>query len=205
MSFLTNSEKQQIAQTIREAEAQTSGELVAVIAHASDEYRYIPLLWASLIALLTPGPLLLLIPDLAFAYVYATQVGIFFVLAGLFRVNIIKTRLIPKSVKRRRASRLAWEQFFAQGLHQTREHTGVLLFVSVAERYVEIIADKGINDVVEADTWDNVVANFIGHVKQKRYAEGFIAAITDCGKVLNQHFPATHENPDELPNHLVEL
>ena len=82
----------------------------------------------------------------------------------------------PTAVKRRRAGRLAREQFFAQGLHLTRARTGVLIFVSVAEHYVEIIADQGIDALVPPGTWDKAVADFVGQVRAGHIAEGFLAA-----------------------------
>ena len=129
----------------------------------------------------------------------------FVVLALLFRWPPLMMRLIPKAVKHRRASRVAHQQFFEQNLHHTKDRTGVMLFVSVAEHYVEIIADKGINDVVEDGVWDKVIADFVQHVKARQVAEGFVTAVAACGKILAEHFPATHDNPNELPNHLIEI
>ena len=205
MTFLNDSDKKRIAEAIRDAEAGTGGELVTVIARASDDYLYIPLLWAALIALLLPGLLMLLPLEIDYGTIYEIQVIGFFALALLFRWPLLMMRLIPKAVKHRRASRVAHQQFFEQNLHHTRERTGVMLFVSVAEHYVEIIADKGINDVVEEGVWDKVIADFVQHVKARQVAEGFLAAVAACGRILAEHFPATHDNPDELPNHLVEI
>jgi putative membrane protein len=80
-----------------------------------------------------------------------------------------------------------------------------LLFVSVAERYVEIIADKGINDKVEQDQWSRVVARFIGQVKDDQICQGFLQAIETCGEILTEHFPVEPGNKNELPDHLVML
>ena len=80
------------------------------------------------------------------------------------------------------------------------ERTGVLLFVSAAEHYVEIIADKGINDVVADDAWQDIVQNFVQHVKQQQVTDGFLTAIAACGELLADHFPATDKDINELPN-----
>lgn len=85
-----------------------------------------------------------------------------------------------------------------------REGTG-LLRDGIAERYVEIIADKGINDVVEVGIWSTVVNDFISKVKIGQHAEGFLVAIDDCGSIWAKHFPAKVDNVNELPDHLVEL
>ena len=205
MTFLSEADKQRIAEAIREAEMKTSGELVTVIARAADTYLYIPILWASLAALTLPAIIWLLPVDLPFPLLYSLQLATFLGLALLFRWTPLKMRLIPKAVKRRRAGRLAWEQFFAQNLHLTRERTGVLLFVSVAEHHVEILADKGINDKVKQGAWDDIVADFIKRVQAKQITEGFLSAIGACGELLAESFPRPEGDIDELPNRLIEI
>ena len=113
--------------------------------------------------------------------------------------------LVPDWITRRRASRGAREQFFERGLHLTRARTGVLIFVSVAEHYVEIIADEGIDTLVPPGTWDKAVADFVERVRAGRVAEGFLAAIEVVGTRLAEHFPRAPDDRDELPNHLIEI
>jgi len=205
MAFLTDSDKQRIAAAIAAAEQKTRGELVAVIAGSSDAYRYIPFLWAALLALLVPGILSVLGDPLPGNIAYLVQICTFLGAAVLFNWTPLKMRLIPTAVKQQRAHRFAQQQFLLQNLHMTHEHTGVLLFVSVAEHYVEIIADKAINDMVAPDAWKAIVANFIKQVRSKQVTDGFLTAIAACDELLASHFPATGENRNELPNHLVEL
>ncbi len=205
MTFLTEHEKRQIAAAIAAAEHKTQGELVTVITRCSDDYRYIPLLWAALLALLVPGVLSVLENPLPGDLAYLAQICTFLGAAVLFNWLPLKMRLIPADVKRLRAHRLAREQFFLQNLHLTRERTGVLLFVSVAERYVEIIADQGINEVVAPEAWQSIVSAFIGQVRKRQVADGFLTAIAACGELLADRFPATDDNRNELPNRLVEL
>ena len=205
MSFLNNSEKQRISAAIAAIERQTSGELVTVITQCSDEYRYIPYLWAALLALLVPGVLSLDIVPLAVNLYYLLQICTFLGAAVIFNWPPLKVHLIPTGVKKLRAHRLAQEQFFLQKLHTTPGRTGVLLFVSVAEHYVEIIADRGINDAVADSAWAVIVERFVKDVRDKRVAEGFVTAINACGKLLAVHFPATGKTTNELPDHLVEL
>lgn len=205
MSLMNNSDKQRISAAIAAIERQTSGELVTVITRCSDDYRYIPYLWAALLALLVPGILSLdatLIPG---KFHYLLQICVFLGAAVLFNWLPLKIRLIPAGVKKLRAQRLAREQFFLQNLHGTPGRTGILLFVSLAEHYVEIIADKGINDVVSDNAWEAIVEHFVADVKNNRVVAGFVTAISACGELLVAHFPATGENINELPDHLVEL
>ncbi|MEN8205494.1 MAG: TPM domain-containing protein [Pseudomonadota bacterium] len=205
MVFLCDNEKQQIAAAIKAVEQKTRGELITVITRSSDAYRYIPFLWAALLSLLVPGILSLFENPLSLNIAYLVQVCTFLGAATVFNWMPLKIHLIPAAVKKLRAHRLAREQFFLQNLHMKSERTGVLLFVSVAEHYVEIIADKGINDVVGHDAWQDIVRNFVQQVRQRQVTDGFLTAIAACGELLEQHFPSTDENSNELPNHLVEL
>jgi putative membrane protein len=205
MAFLTDQDRQQITAAIVAAERRTSGELVTVIAEAADDYRYIPLLWPALAALMLPAVVLAVWPQTGAFRLYLVQAATFFALSLVAHLPQVHLALVPASVKRRRASRLAREQFFERGLHLTRGRTGVLIFVAVAERHVEIIADAGINALVPPGTWDQAVAEFVERVRQGRIAEGFIAAIGQVGDRLAEHFPRPADDTDELPNRLIEI
>ena len=205
MTFLSPTEKQQIADAIRVAESKTQGELVCVITPASNDYRYLPLLLATLVALSLPAIAWLSQVWWTQAEVYLAQVALFLLALLALQWWPLKMRLIPRSAQRKQAARLAREQFYAQQLHNTRDRTGVLLFVSVAERYVEILADEGINAKVAPGTWDAIVKNFVGQLAAGRIAPGFLDAVAACAAILAEHCPARSENPDELPNRLIEL
>jgi putative membrane protein len=205
MAFITDDDRQRIRAAIEAAELRTRGEFVTVIARESDDYLYIPILWAALISLAIPGLAQLSLVPWLVAHTYSIQVVAFVLIAVLFRLPAIKHRLIPTYVQRQRAHQIALEQFFLQNLHGTEERTGVLLFVSVGEHYVEIIADKGINDRVEPGAWDAVVQVFVADVRRGRVADGFVDAIEGCGRLLETHFPIGEGDRNELPDHLIEL
>jgi putative membrane protein len=205
MPFLTDHDRQRIADAITATERTTSGELVAVVAQAADDYRYIPLLWPALAALLLPAILLTIAPRMSAWTLHLAQATTFVVLALLAHLPAVRIALVPDSIKRRRAGRLAREQFFEQRLHLTRARTGVLIFVSVAEHYVEIIADEGINALVPPGTWDKAVADFVEQVRAGRIAEGFLAVVEVVGTRLAEHFPRADDDRDELPNRLIEI
>jgi putative membrane protein len=205
MAFLTDQDRQKITEAITETERRTSGELVAVVAPTADDYRYVPLLWPALVALLLPAMLLTIAPDMAVWALYFAQATAFFALALLLHLLPVRMALVPDSLKRRRASQLAREQFFEQRLHLTRARTGVLIFVAVAEHYVEIIADEGINALVPPGTWDKAVADFVEQVRAGRVTEGFLAVVEVIGTRLAEHFPPAADDRDELPNRSREL
>ena len=132
------------------------------------------------------------------------QWATFIVLALLFRIPAITTRLIPRPVRHWRASNLARRQFIEQNLHHTAGETGLLIFVSEAEHYVEILADRGISSRIDNAVWESIVARFTSAVREGKVLQGFLQCIEACGEHLHREIPATHER-NELPNRLVVL
>lgn len=204
MTLLTQSEQQQVAEAIERIERDTDAELVTVLAEQADDYRYIPLLWAGLIALLIPGAVLFFTATISAWQLLLVQWATFIVLALLFRMPSLTTRLIPRSVRHWRACNLARRQFIELNLHHTEGGTGMLIFVSEAERYVEILVDRGIASRIDNSAWEAIVAGFTDQVHNGQVLEGFLGCIEACGSLLKEHVPATHER-NELPNRLVML
>jgi putative membrane protein len=202
--MISDADKTRIAEAIRQAEAATSGEIFCVIARRSSDYRLVPLAWAALIALLAPLPLIYLTLWPA-SVIYIIQLVAFAAAAfGLSRPRI-RFRLVPPRAKHDRAHAEALRQFLAHGLHRTEHRTGVLIFASTAERYVEIVADGTINARVAPQVWDDAIAALTDGIKHGRAGDGFVAAIGQCGAVLAAHFPPGALQKNELPDKLVEL
>jgi putative membrane protein len=197
MTLLSESELRQVAEAIERVERSTDAELVTVLAAQADDYHYIPLLWASLIALLLPGALLFFSGWLSAWQLLLVQWATFIVLALLFRLPGVTSRLIPRSVR-------CWRACIELNLHHTEADTGVLIFVSEAERYVEILVDRGISSRIDNAAWESIVGCFTERVKQGQVLEGFLGCIEASGALLAQHVPKTHER-NELPNRLVLL
>src|SRR5512146_3044825 len=130
-------DKARITTAIHAAEKSTSGEFVAVVARASDHYVFLPLLWAAILALLFPGACFLTGSAVGWVHLYQIQLLIFIVLAVLLlTLPGLHLKLVPRRVMHAHASRLARAQFYERGVHLTSHHSGVLLFVSLAERFV---------------------------------------------------------------------
>ncbi|WP_106476041.1 TPM domain-containing protein [Phytohalomonas tamaricis] len=204
MSLLSESDQRQVAEAITRIERETDAELVTVLAAQADSYTYIPLLWAGLIALVVPGAINYFPGWLSVHEMLLVQWATFIVLSLIFHIPKITTRLIPRSVRHWRASSLARYQFLEQNLHCTEGGTGMLIFVSEAERYVEILVDRGISSRLSDDTWQASVETFTRHVSQGETLKGFLECIESCGEQLKRHVPATHER-NELPNRLIIL
>ncbi len=202
--MISQNDKDRITEAIRQAETRTSGEIFCVLAHHASDYRLVPIAWAAVISLAVPWPLIhfTLWPA---SVIYFLQLAAFIAAAIALSQRSIRFHLVPRRAKHDRAHFVAMRQFSAQGLHQTENRTGVLIFASIAERYAEIVADAGINAKVTPEVWDKAVAALIAGMKREQPGDGFVAAIEQCGVVLAAHFPPGALNRDELPNKLVEI
>ena len=202
--MIAESDKARVSAAIREAEAHTAGEIFCVIARHSSDYRLVPFAWAAAMALFVPLPFLSL-TNWSAPVIYLLQLFAFLVGAAALSHPGIRFQIGPRRARRDRAHSEAMRQFFAQGIDKTEHRTGVLIFASATERYVEVIADAGINDRVPAAVWDDAVRALVAAIKAGRPADGFVAAIEQCGAVLAAHFPPGALKRDELPDKLVEI
>lgn len=114
---------------------------------------YVPLVWSTLIALATPWPLIAF-TELAVQRIFIIQrLGFAASMLLLLSMPRLRMWLVPHVVRRQCAHRAAMDQFVVRGMARTREHTGVLIFASIAERYARIIADVGIAEKVPSQSW----------------------------------------------------
>lgn len=158
-----------------------------------------PLLWAAVLALLLP------LANRFTPVSFGCQSIAFIVLAVVFLLTPLRLALTPRTVRDSNCRRRAFEQFFMQKLHMTEKRTGVLLYVSVDEHYVELLADHGINAKVLPNEWDTITDAFIADVRGGKVHEGFLRAVNSCAHVLSKHFPIQGVDVNELDDNLVEL
>jgi putative membrane protein len=199
-----------IAEAIRQAESRTSGEIYAVLARRSDSYFYVAGFTVACGILFAA----VLVAVAAHWYWYTVPLPIFglAILAAflcavllLWLVPSVTLWLVPKRILYRRAHLNAIQQFLARNVHLTSQRTGILLFVSLAERYAEVVADAGINAKVHQDEWNNIVAILTDHAHRDDLTAGFLKAIEKAGLLLQEHFPIGPHDVNELDDHLVEL
>jgi putative membrane protein len=195
---LSKEEHEAVSAAIRDAEQRTCGQIVCVLAHASSAYAYIPILWASVLALAAPLPMILF-TQWSVQRIYLVQLAVFIIAGFLLNLMPLRFALVPGVVKRARAHRAALEQFVVRGITRTTNRCGVLIYVSLAEHYARIVADVGISEKVSAAEWQAAVDALTGHMSAGQIASGFIAAVERCGNVLAAHAP-----PDGSPNSLPD-
>ncbi|HEY2986164.1 MAG TPA: TPM domain-containing protein [Candidatus Binatia bacterium] len=202
--YFTLEEQEKIQQAVVAAEQRTSGEIVPMIVSASSRYAEIDLtclivglLAGTAAALLWGNPWGLTQTELALP-VIGSALGLL-----LCRLPPLKRLLIPGSRVAEAVHLRGLAAFTAHGLHYTKAHTGILIFVSLFERRVVVLADKGINEKVPPGTWDEIVRIIASGLKSGQGCAAFSAAIEECGKILAEHFPRAPDDQDELKNKLV--
>lgn len=204
-TVFSDTDHKRIADAIRAVEAETSGEIVCVVARQCEPYAIIAVMWSALAGLLAGALAAPFWPSWPITGLPLLQVGVALAVLVLLQIPSLRMRVVPSAVKHRRARRLAHTAFVDLGVHRTEGRTGILIFAAMAEHYVEIIADEGIHAKVPEGTWDTVVAEFSGHMKRGEIIAAFADAIAACGKPLTEHFPRQGGNPNERPDHLIEI
>lgn len=192
-----------VAAAIRDAEQRSCGQLVCVLAHASSNYAHVPILWASTLALLLPWPLIHW-TDWSVQRIFLLQLALFLVAGVALSWMPLRLALVPRPVRQARAHRAAVEQFFLRHVSHTQNRSGVLIYVSLAERYARIIADEGIAAKVPNAEWQAAIDALVAHMRDGRIASGFIAAIERCAAVLAAHAPPDG-SPSVLANRLYVI
>ena len=198
---LSPHDRQRISAAIQAAERRTTGEIVCVLAKSSVEATALPIVVAALGALALPW-LLVGFTTLPVLIILSLQLALFVALAVLLCLPRVRSALLPRATRQAIAHRVAMEQFMLRGIGRTEGRTGVLVFVSLAERYARIVADEAIAARVAQADWQGAIDALIDHMREGRIADGFVVAIERCGGVLATHFPATADERSELPDRI---
>ena len=188
-----------IEAAVRAAELRTSGEIVPVIVERSDDYAELRLALATLAAFALGAALTWLAPELLY-WIVPTQIGVFALLVLLLDLRPILRLVLPARLARARVERAAELAFLEAGVAETRERSGVLIFVSLLERHVAVLADRGIHAHAADGTWDGVVGLVISGIRAGRAEHGIVDGIRRCGEILAARFPVRPGDVDELPD-----
>lgn len=211
-SFLSEEDFPKVLEQIRQAESKTQGEIVAVIAKRSSPVGHVPIILVLIWLVLCMSVIIYGEYNRLFESVLNSEMLIFSMIAtclGWIAVYFgsstmfVQRWLTPASDEIFNVQNRAEKEFFANGLHQTKGQTGVLLFVSLMERRAVVLADRGISTKLEQKTWDEVLGLMISGIKSGKPAEGIVNAVQSAGVLLAKHFPSSGRNQNELADHLI--
>lgn len=226
--MLDKADQDRIAAAVTEAENRTAGEIFCVLAREVSHYREVPLAWAAGAALVVP-PLLVLpgLHRLAMANIFSSwsddtvraveslilralstyalvQVGIFIVVALIASLPGVRARLTPGVLRRHRVRQAARRHFVAAGARLSHAEPHILIYASLADRRVELVAHDAIHKAVGDGPWNAAVAAVSQGMKTGRQTEGFVQAIAICGDALAAHFPPDGTPANRLPNTILQ-
>lgn len=209
-TFISETDRKRIDAAVIDAEKRTAGEIVCMIASSSYHYAMANVLGATAFAL----PLALMSTHVLGGWLWiGTQnmwlfLGLFIVFFALFHRILdiwpdLKRLFISQREIDEEVEEAAVNAFFRKGLYRTRDANGVLLFISVFEHKVWLLADKGIHEKVSPEDWNQLVGRVTRGIREGRRTEAICNAIQDIGDLLQAHFPIKPDDTNELNNLVV--
>lgn len=209
--LLTEADRHRVETCVREAESRTRGEIVVMVVPASYHYPMASLLGATAFSFpvaiaLTPavGGLFWVGPHNLWVFL-AVLIPLFLVFHEVVKgVHILKRCFIRGKEMEEEVQEASGIQFFHKGLYRTREETGVLIYISVFERKVCVLGDRGINAVIPQAQWNGIAATIAQAIKKGEAAEGICQAVDEVGRILQRSFPIRGDDQNELGNLMVE-
>ncbi|PSQ71557.1 MAG: hypothetical protein BRD31_02585 [Bacteroidetes bacterium QH_2_64_26] len=185
-----------IREAVSRAEERTAGEIVPVVVPRSDDYT--DAIWrgtgaAVLLTLMAVMLTLRFYTGWGLGWLFAPW-GVALSVLAAGTVGALLTRYIYPLQRLLAGSerldetvhRRALQAFVEEEVFDTRDRTGILLFVSLREHRIEVLGDTGINQHVEPDDWAEVVARIRRGIKNDNLTEGLVEAVEMCGRLLEQ-------------------
>ncbi len=203
--FFTTEEQQRIEAAVEAAEAKTGGEIVPMVVDSSYEYPRAELIGAGTLALASGLTVSWAIGGESIWWFLPVFLLVFFAFQQLIRrLPDLKRRLIHPDELTAEVKEKALVSFLEQGLHETRDRTGILILISLFEHRVQVLADSGINEVVPEHSWEEIVAIITGGLKTGDACAAVCRAVERCGELLAENVPRRQDDSDELPNLILE-
>ena len=208
-------DSQKIADATRKAELKTSGEIVTVITHDCANYHanlflvaVIPFILITAFIVIFSGTYISVLQSL-FWEIQIDKVVLltsfiplvfFIVFFLIFSVPMLKYSIVSKDRMKKEVRLHAESAFFRHGITATEGATGVLIFISMFERRVELLVDYKIKQKINNAEWEKVVNNIIDGIKSDSFVDVLADEIVRCGEILSKDFPRSKDDVDELDN-----
>jgi putative membrane protein len=208
--FLTAEEYEQINTAVKKAEKSTAGEIVCMVHTASYHYPMSNVVGAAALAL----PAAMALTPLMGGWLWIGTQNMWVFLSILVPAFILghwvvkhtpwlKKIFISNREMAEEVEEAAVTSFFKHGLYRTKDGTGILIFISVFERKVWVLADRGIDAKVSGDHWRSVVAGITEGIRNNQAAAAICLAVDTIGRTLAEHFPVAPDDINELDNVIV--
>ena len=197
--YLQEEDISAVEETVARAELKTSGEIVPVIVRSSSTVGHVPLIL--FLFILSLGGFFS--PLSSWLEISSVLLGAVLFAALVGRWSFLQRALVPLADRQDQVFTRAELEFYHSRIGDTRDGTGILIFVSLLERQVVVLADRAIDEKMNASTWDEVLQDVLKGIKGKNMKSGLVQAIERCGDILSEHFPIQPDDENELSNKLI--
>ena len=217
---LSKDDIKKIGSAVKKAESKTSGEIATAMIKESYNYAIYELMFAVVIGFVYFVLMMFFAGNveqflqgefwdysvnyLVMFYGFST-----FIIIALFyfigNLSCIDRIIVPKKIRNQKVAERATRYFMESGVYNTKDRTGILIFISIMERRVELLADSGINEKIPKEKWQNIVDNIIKGIKQKEITTHLTESINECGNLLVEHFPIQSDDKNELTDDIKIL
>lgn len=227
--ILSEADHDRLEAAVAAAERGTTGEIVCVLTREASTYPEVAVA-AGAVAALAPLPICLLLgydpiallqrlaggwqvahvaasphAPSGLALFAALQILLFVAVTLLAARPPVRRLLTPGALRSARVKTAAEQQFLATGLAANAYRTGVVIFTSIHDRRVEIVADKAINQACGEAVWHAAVRAVEVGMRRDDPADGLIEAVRVCGEALARHFPSDGGGENTLVDRALEL
>jgi len=202
--FFSATEKEMIRRAVAEAELHSSGEIVTMVVPESERYREAEQLGALFAAgLLGMIAAVVLRHVTIWTYIPIVLLAFFPLLALFRRFPRLKLPFVGPRRQAQAVRDRALSAFCEKGLYRTREATGILIFISLLERKVWILGDRGINEKIPSGSWQALAGELATGIRSGRAAEALCRVVAGCGSELARHFPRRSDDRNELSDRII--
>lgn len=189
MQKLTDAQRAKLKVALEAAEKRTSARLAVTTVPISDKYKLYPALYGALAAFLMGAVLSLFFPHLPLREAFLIVVVAAGVATFLLDFWPLRLAMVPRHAKLWECWELAHRAFASRVLAQNDRKTGILVFVSLGERYVEVVTDRDVDRHIPQSVWDAIIKDFLAEAKQGRVGEALPKMVEASAGVLAQHYP----------------
>ncbi len=205
--YVDQAKIKEIEAAIVRAETKTSGEIVPLVVKSSSAIGHVPIITFSavFIAILIFGLehfQRLYIFDMAYWPIVNVLLAVLIAFI-MSRFAFVQRALISEDDRHAQVKLRAELEFYRLGMTETTGSTGILIFVSLLERRIEVMADKSIASKLPAETWAGVVDQVLTGIRQGDLTKGLCNAVETCGTILAQNFPIAPGDQNELRDHIL--
>ncbi|MCG8344271.1 MAG: hypothetical protein MI685_03790 [Chlorobiales bacterium] len=202
--FLSEDDRALIAEKIREAEKRTEGEIVIMVVSSSHHYPLAGIMGGILFGV-AGGVSAALLTGLETMWYFLGFFLLFFALSNelIKRLFPLKRLFVSRSDMEEEVEEAAIGSFYKKEVYNTKNHTGILIYISLFEHLVWVLGDKGINSRVDRSAWKEITSMITDGIKEKKQVSAICRAIDLCGDVLERYFPAGPDNRNELGDSVI--